>query len=485
MYCLYINCNNWERDFQEMNNVLLQNSDEGFLVIGDKNVRIGKEQKMSSYVGRTVYSGLSSGRNSKDTIVNSRGRRYLDMCTELGFIILNGRMEGDLEGEMTFVGAMGNSVNDIAAINLDYLNYVADFKVVPQAFSDHLPIEVVLNVGKKTVDKYQCLPLLPKLAWNKVIGEKYKDKIASRVNNVVLSDDVDQASQTLTECIREVGLALGNGQSSISFERKQAWFDNECWKARSKVLSLLNLYHRIDNDCTRKLYLYERNKFKKICYEKRKSYEKTLINSISAAQNSRDFWQALNKFKLRNNIVNNAITPQDWVNYFQHILNPEMLALPHFYAEPYIVDNRLDRDFSREELSRVLKLVKNNKAPGEDQIPFEYYKNAPDNFLNKLLNVYNSIFTSGRVPHSFKSSIIFPLFKKGECDVVANFRGISFLSTFFKIFAGLILNRLNCWVEEDKILNEFQAGFRKGYSTIDNIFALTSIISLRLAEKKG
>jgi len=39
----------------------------------------------------------------------------------------------------------------------------------------------------------------------------------------------------------------------------------------------------------------------------------------------------------------------------------------------------------------------------------------------------------------------------------------------------LLLDRLKNWVKNKNILTEFQAGLRKGYSTVDNIFSLTSI----------
>ena len=53
-----------------------------------------------------------------------------------------------------------------------------------------------------------------------------------------------------------------------------------------------------------------------------------------------------------------------------------------------------------------------------------------------------------------------------------------------KLFVGIINERLTNWIESNGILNEFQAGFRKNYSTVDNIYNLTSIVNLKFAEKK-
>ena len=89
------------------------------------------------------------------------------------------------------------------------------------------------------------------------------------------------------------------------------------------------------------------------------------------------------------------------------------------------------------------------------------------------------------IPESFRKSVILPLYKKGDINDVSNYRGLSLLNTIYKIFTGIILNRLNHWINFHHILNEYQAGFRKSYSTVDNIFSLTSIVNLNWHENKN
>lgn len=136
------------------------------------------------------------------------------------------------------------------------------------------------------------------------------------------------------------------------------------------------------------------------------------------------------------------------------------------------------------ELALVLKTAKPNKAPGQDRICYEFYKNAPSCFLNEILSLFNSIFLREDIPDSFRRSIIIPLFKKGDVNCVSNYRGLSLLDTNYKIFTGLILNRINTWIDVHGILNEYQAGFRKNYSTVDNLFNITSIVNLNFKKKK-
>lgn len=48
-----------------------------------------------------------------------------------------------------------------------------------------------------------------------------------------------------------------------------------------------------------------------------------------------------------------------------------------------------------------------------------------------------------------------------------------------------MLNRITEWIDNHNILNEYQTGFRKNYSTIDNIFNLVNIVNLNKINKKN
>jgi hypothetical protein len=59
------------------------------------------------------------------------------------------------------------------------------------------------------------------------------------------------------------------------------------------------------------------------------------------------------------------------------------------------------------------------------------------------------------------------------------------LSTFSKIYIGVLAKRLNEWIENRDTISECQMGFRKGRRTTDNIFIITTIIDKYLARKSG
>ena len=65
-----------------------------------------------------------------------------------------------------------------------------------------------------------------------------------------------------------------------------------------------------------------------------------------------------------------------------------------------------------------------------------------------------------------------------------NYSGITLLSVVGKLFTSILNTRLNEWAEKYHIYVEAQSGFRKGTSTVDNIFVLHSLITHCVNEKK-
>lgn len=49
----------------------------------------------------------------------------------------------------------------------------------------------------------------------------------------------------------------------------------------------------------------------------------------------------------------------------------------------------------------------------------------------------------------------------------------------------MILERLTRRVQHNNKLNEFQSGFRKGYSTNENIFTLLNIVNIKMQRKRS
>ena len=85
--------------------------------------------------------------------------------------------------------------------------------------------------------------------------------------------------------------------------------------------------------------------------------------------------------------------------------------------------------------------------------------------ISPLVYICNLSLTNGIFPTRLKFSQITPLFKKGSKSEIANYRPISLLTFFSKIFEKVIFNRLRDHVTNHNILAHEQYGFRNNLST--------------------
>lgn len=83
---------------------------------------------------------------------------------------------------------------------------------------------------------------------------------------------------------------------------------------------------------------------------------------------------------------------------------------------------------------------------------------------------------SGYFPSSWSDAILVPIFKSGDANDSANYRGISLVSNLGKLFTTILNKRLLNWATVNDILSDAQFGFRNGYSAVDAVFGLYSVI---------
>ena len=98
--------------------------------------------------------------------------------------------------------------------------------------------------------------------------------------------------------------------------------------------------------------------------------------------------------------------------------------------------------------------------------------------------LFNVIFKSGLVPESWSVGTIKTIFKnKGIPKLPENYRPITIISCFSKLFTSVINRRLNKYAEEVELIEACQAGIRKNHSTTDNIFIIKSLIDIAKSRK--
>jgi len=106
-------------------------------------------------------------------------------------------------------------------------------------------------------------------------------------------------------------------------------------------------------------------------------------------------------------------------------------------------------------------------------------KYGGNKLLNRMYELVRQICKEERITEEWKETIIVPIHKRGDRDRCENYRGIALGNTAYKILSNIILGKIKPYIE--KVMGDYQNGFRDGRSVIGNIFSL-KIINVKLWE---
>ena len=137
-------------------------------------------------------------------------------------------------------------------------------------------------------------------------------------------------------------------------------------------------------------------------------------------------------------------------------------------------------DCTEYEVLEIIKELKNGKS---SDIPIGVIKRSSEIISPYLARLYNIHMTSGIFPNKFKTSKVTPIYKKGNKELIENYRPVSTLPVLGKIFEKIIYCRMYNFLAYKGILSNSQFGFRKGHSTSHAVNYSSNIIKSALKEK--
>ena len=106
--------------------------------------------------------------------------------------------------------------------------------------------------------------------------------------------------------------------------------------------------------------------------------------------------------------------------------------------------------------------------------------------LPVYVSFFNIVFDTGIIPESSLEGVIWPIYKNnGDPKLPENYRPISILICFGKLFTAILNSRLNNILQHHNILEDTQTGFRAGYSTTDHIFTLYVLTEILKSKSKS
>ena len=142
--------------------------------------------------------------------------------------------------------------------------------------------------------------------------------------------------------------------------------------------------------------------------------------------------------------------------------------------------------FTCEEVSNVIRKLRLGKASGPDGTPAEYLKAllGSNVAMQLMTDLFNECYQKQQVPSEWHHAQVTAIHKKGRVDLCENYRPISLLNVWYKVYAALVHKRLVAAGAEER-LSKTQFGFRSGHSTLDAIFVLRRRVELAGAQRDG
>ena len=290
--------------------------------------------------------------------------------------------------------------------------------------------------------------------------------------------NINEALHTFNECIQQSAEVMKKRIPINKTKSLGDWFDHECVLTRRKVRRLLRTYNKSLKKEDRNNYTVARREYKNLLQRKKREFNDTVLHRLVASiGNQKDFWKNVQNVSFKATQPKSNIDIDTWFKHFKSLLeidtDSENVSTD---MEDVHINGCIDRPISKEEVLMAIRKLKNRKSAGPDGIIGELIKHSNEQMIDFFVKFFNTLFDKGVYPENWMESIILPLFQKGDVNNPNNYRGISLSDVSSKVFGSIINRRLQEWVEENNITNEYQAGFKKGYSTIDHMFTLLALV---------
>ena len=379
--------------------------------------------------------------------------------------------------------------------------------VIYSDISDHLPVAVRIETG---VPKNKLHNFYTSRSFDSVSLCNFKVQLLNYPWN-----DVDYSFSACTDPSEAFNLFYNVYKDifnkcfpKITTRRSYRMTPRHEWMTKGLIVScnkkskMYKKYRQHPTQANKDKYIVYRNKLKSLLKKAERTFFAEKFKSYTG--DMRKTWNliglTLNKTKLKlltstflidGVETNNKSVVADRFNKFfvgvgKNLASSIPESSAHFstYLKSPILESMTLFLTDADEVIDIVSKFTNKKGVGYDDIPIFILKSTIVYVAETISKIINYSFQAGIFPSSLKIAKVCPIFKDGEKNLFTNYRPISVLSCFSKIFEKALYNRLLSFLEKKNILIDQQFGFREHYSTYMAVMNMYDGLSTAIDNKE-
>lgn len=451
-------------EFYEQLEVTMGKCNKNVICMGDMNAKVGEMPAEDSYIlGKYGYGSK-----------NKRGEAFIHFCQQHNLSIMNTKFKKPQKMRWTWKSPDGVTKNQIDYFTTNIPKLVEDVSVLNNFLfpSDHRIIRATINIksqkpSRKRYNKVSQKTDISKLQANlaKNLNNANHDKPLQEFYDGIEKSIIDSCKNTIINKKENKRNAIMTPEIKEQIYKRQQ-LKNKERKTVDEKLQLSVLYRKINRNIKANIENYRLTTIQEYLEKSggvNKAYKKlnntkqqmTQLKSTSGSTvtNRHDLMQVATQFY------------KNLYHKTEHHSEPIEITPRNTDTPPL---------FTESEVEFSINKLKTGKSPGSDRINNEQIMAGKEMLTKPLTKLFNQVLEKKVLPRQWTVAEITLLYKKGDAKQITNYRPISLLSSLYKLFASTLLRRITRTVDENQPVE--QAGFMRGFSTVDHIHTLKNII---------
>ena len=368
------------------------------------------------------------------------------------------------------------------------LNMHVQSVIIYNDISDHFPIAIHSINGLRSHD---LPPVKQRNFENRSIDnfnmELANENIWNEIN--ILCETQNDSTNAYNCFLRIYSLAFDKHFPETTVKKNHwktplsDWMTKGLLKSCNKRSKLFKKYKLSNTPSDRQKYVMYRNKLKTIIEKAKKNYYYNKFKNLEG--DMRKTWNLLgnlvknkpakripDSFIVNGNLITDKIKIVNKFNdYFLNIGTELASKIPSTSVNIFKFLKRNSENFcslyftDAQEIKHIVSKLPSKMSFGYDNIPISIVKYSIAHIAEPLAKIINCSITTGTFPDKLKVAKVCPIYKNGDKNCFENYRSISILPSFSKIFEKIVYIRLVKFLDLKKIIPDNQYGFRKGISS--------------------